>query len=162
MSYLVKFIGLGSVAFQIHSELAPGNCGIRGLGYIRVTPENAVTKGSKEELSLQQQLYTEFHNYIMDGVSKYKIQWERNDDPFWSQYSNTSQRAMYILSGAMNNDETPYPYPSYQTMQFCHYIGLPHFEMMQNPFHSERKSAVYGLCVPYKKREPVLVNKKVV
>lgn len=150
-SYAFNFTGLGVIEFTICSELVPSNCGVKGLTYIKCTP-GLGSPGTLEYNKNIETLCKEFYNYIINGISSYPIVWMRGSDPFWDPYDNISTRAIYILTGAVNDDETPYLHPIYQTVLFCYLNKLPHFEMMQNPFHKERKSAVYGLCVGFKKR----------
>jgi len=140
MSYKITFEGLGTVEFEITNELSQQNCGVRSICRIKCIGDET-------------KLCKEFYKYIRTGVSDYKYRFDTyNGDPFWDYYENMSMRAIYLLTGAVNNDGSPYRYSNLSTMQFCHINQLPHFDMMVNPVHPERKSAVYALCVGYKKR----------
>ena len=149
--HILRFIGLGVVKYQITQDLSTNNCGVKGLERLQFEPNS-------KEIPLEK-MYEEFYSYIVERKSHYKIQEE--SDEFWNKYSNIPTRAIFILSGAVNNDGTPWPKLFAKTIEFCHHMKLPHFDFMVNPFHTERKSAVYAICVPYEKRRFTLLKEKV-
>jgi hypothetical protein len=75
-------------------------------------------------------------------------------DNFWTTLWDTdywiNSRGIYVLSGPISKNGTPYR-DTYDTIDFCNYMKIPHLPMVINPYHMDRLVAVYGLSVPLTK-----------